>query len=1681
MADDFGFQPETPKSDDFGFQPIPKLPDISGIQRTAQDNLAANDNKDTETAPKPQTPSERLDTALGMPISSLLKPDNNTPLPAPMRRQLTKSYANGSATDAGDFMQTAMRGIMPVVAGMVKTAEHPIDTLEDVAKTAGSSLAKSEAHILTSTPASLASDVMQNTINLPVQGATRLAGKLYESLGGELSLDAAKILTQGIPEFGGFKGQREGRELINKALDYEPHTAQGKVTQASLAIAPYLAAGEGSLLRKTAGSLASGIGTVAGEEEAKSMGFGEKGQQVGAILGGFPGMAYGGTTPAKPQFPPGTGPWEIVKQTVGNQLGKPPEAVTPTDSDNAIAGGTKNIPAAKDFKSVETVTDGALNEKTLHVIYNDTGVKPDQVFADAQSNPEIAQEVSAGKIPEAYEHLVEPREVNKPEKLIVSRDEDTKSFSVTDANGDHVQGGFDSYEEAKHFIEDKKFEAEERVAIEEEPAPKVENAAIKEIDKGGGHYYVLNSEGITAGTIYTRENLNGDIQINLASVIPEEGRKGYFTKAYKELADKAIDSGKFLVSDTTVTSVASKLYKKLEELGYKVEKSPLARETKNGDISTFSDNEPVYKVTEKPKPTTEKTAAGEQSVIPGTEKITDKALAERKMEGAKQAEVTQKPANEGLFDVGARSQSDLFNRKPAVIPPSEIGKPTSLRTFLSNNGAKFNENNELVSIKKNGERVSGEAALEHANEMAKEHGYLPENSANEPSKTFKELQNLLTEKNGGREAFRTQDAERVLKSAENKKARERADPAYIEYQAHNIGLDTERLKGETDKQFLDRLLKGLEDFYKSQEGSGGYLRKIIGDTIIAAEKFVGKLTGNLFEKMADGYIKTFQPELLGPLAKRADAFLAKFKAAGQEAENSYYRQSAASKAEFNRLTPDERMEWLYDHETGRWNTEENPDHARFQAVYDAMHKAEQEAIGQETAYKENYLPHQWEQPDAVKAFFRSDAMIKKYGADWFKKASEFRLIQEGVRAGFKLKTDNPESMLVARQLASDNMIRTMNLLKDMESSGIAKRVSAFSIDKKIAKTETAIAELKEKYKKEFDKANDPNQMRMDNVDPAVSKKMKIVEKRLVDLQKRLDDFNKEKAENKLTPDEMKALKNGFRVIGPDSKVWNIHQEVGPLWKNAMEMKGLWENQGVLGDFYRGYIQGKAQWVKTKLSLSLFHPFHEVDIHVASRLASAAEHLIKGGKISDLSLADTGAKMGITRNTLGLKDHPQIVSWNTPDALRTPEQKADVQRMIEGGMNPIMSARDTVRFRENWDKAISGVGVNNLRLITAALELPGKALSPLFEHWIPGLKVDSYFRQTELALKRDPTLANDAGRRGEVFRKISQDIDRNYGEMNSDTQFWNKTVRDTFNAAFISGGWKLAMLQNARGLLEPAKMAYNFAKTGEFSKEAITHQMLQSYFYTAIVLAQGAVLTYLFTGTAGNIKDWIFPDTGDKNPDGTPIRLTQPAFLKEYLMLGRDINEMGDVPGIGHFLYHQTLIPGIVDTLNNRDYLGRPTISDPTDLNQWATAGWDFIKPITVSGYEKAQSKQSEIAQNMNLAGFPLAGAWVNQTPFEQKVLHTYSEQNPPKGSSYEAKLKADLKSALANNKTEDVEEIKQKMKEEGMSQHQIESAGHTFTKPFVDVAWSKLSHQDQERLIKSASDEEKAKFKVKSP
>lgn len=1463
---------------------------------------------------------------------------------------------------------------------------------------------------------------------------------------------------------------------------------------------------------------------------------------------------------------------------------------------------------------------------------DDLGFVPDETPPSAPKSPPIEPaEVSVAEPENAV-----PEEANAPPKLYIRPAETKDAFNVVDENGDHVQGGFDSRAAAEDYVES----ANEPVLGSE---PEEWNNEIAPYEPPIVHEEppIQPAQALAAIAPKIISAYHGTEQ-NFRDFDKSKSQAGdaiYFSTD-KEKAKKFSNLGRgnfgrIIKSDL---SLQNPLIIKHNEGGLQSHVETAKAKGYDGIIKLDENNNPssiaVFNVNQiQQKSLVENVENAEQSVILGTEKITDKALAERQMQKPLQTQVAQKPADDGLFDVAGRNQQDLLgflpevknavassaitarpsesgnipersdvnaptnqtsnagnqvrgtpsrttglqkqkvkplspqelqeyfkpgrlvegyggtdkviafhpatSNKPwsvdvryvkpdgapiphedarnhstlpstqkvrkvigdiptsklkiqsSVIPPSTIGKPTSLHTFLKNNGGINDEGGNLASmgeqkslVRKNGLK------WDDATELAQQHGYFSER----PSIT--ELQDKLFETNAGREHFRDQDIERVVKSQEREIEKQGDDPAYVEHYADRIGLDTAQKPNETTRQFINRLKKAIIEFHKNEEGSVPRQRAGLGNQnkptewalkkpIETIEKVTGKLTGNAWQKIGEAYTKIMAPELVSGKALRGDALLAKHKASIAEARNALYKQSGEAERAWDRTSNTEREAFLEAQDTGNYTNNDlnHPAHARYKALTDAAHKAEAKALGRDPAknYRDNYFPRIWEKPDEVRMYLHSPAMIKKYGPGWFNKAREFDLYREAKQAGFKLASNNPETLLQMRLMAGQDMIGRMNLLRDLESDHLATPARAFSIDKRIASTEADLKNARKRYKEASDKINDPRQKRWDFADPAVNKYMKSLKDRGDKLNKKLTELQQEKTQYKLPESTLAGLKNtGFKIIGPDDKVWHIDHDMIPLWKNVMDSQGLWENKALTGSAYRGWQALRNSWVPIKLGLSLFHPMHVASIHVANGLAEAARNLTQGGKGADsLNSVTSALKMGF--GLKGLKGGEAMKAWNKPETQRTAQEQQLVDTMKEGGFVPKMSERDIIHFRRGFENALHG----NILQKTVVMPIKGaqgviRAVSaPIFEHWIPALKTEAYLMRAKNAVARDPTLVNDAGKRGEVFRQIAKDTDRTYGEMNYDTLFWNKAVRDAFNASFLSGGWKLAQLYYARGLTAPFKMAYKYVKTGKLDPKDISHNMMFSYIYGAMALVLGAAFTKMMGGQVQSLKDMTFPQTGEQGKDGKPIRVSLPFFNKEFYSLGKDVNTKGLIGGAAEFAYNQTLFKGIADTLTNQDYVGRQIISDPSDLNQWAHQAWDTVKPITLGSYQQAEARGSKVGKPLSLVGVGLAPAYANETPFEQKILYAYDKQNPPKGDAYTASLKSDYRAASAKNDEIKMNELKKEMLKEGVTGAQVQALNRNYTKPFAEHAWDTLSAIEQRRIYNSAIDEEKDKYRLK--
>lgn len=165
-----------------------------------------------------------------------------------------------------------------------------VGDMEDVGKSAAAGLAKDAGYLVN--PMGLVRQIAAPVVG----GATRLAGAAYEGMGGELPLGIAKWMTNPLGDGSDPNSIIQNQilpalvqEKTGMNMNYQPQTDFGKATNIGVQALPYMMGGGMSIPEVMARAAGIGAGSQLGNAGARSMGFGDKGQEVGSVLGGSAG------------------------------------------------------------------------------------------------------------------------------------------------------------------------------------------------------------------------------------------------------------------------------------------------------------------------------------------------------------------------------------------------------------------------------------------------------------------------------------------------------------------------------------------------------------------------------------------------------------------------------------------------------------------------------------------------------------------------------------------------------------------------------------------------------------------------------------------------------------------------------------------------------------------------------------------------------------------------------------------------------------------------------------------------------------------------------------------------------------------------------------------------------------------------------------------------------------------------------------------------------------------------------------------------------------------------------------------------------------------------------------------------------------------------------------------------
>jgi hypothetical protein len=775
-----------------------------------------------------------------------------------------------------------------------------------------------------------------------------------------------------------------------------------------------------------------------------------------------------------------------------------------------------------------------------------------------------------------------------------------------------------------------------------------------------------------------------------------------------------------------------------------------------------------------------------------------------------------------------------------------------------------------------------------------------------------------------------------------------------------------------------------------------------------------------FDKAISGYQKTFQPELVSDKALQADPLFAKYKSATAAEKDGVIARSEEQHQFWRPTTDTERIDYVDRLERinrGAVMPQEWKDKAeRHRIMLDEADRLEKQ-FGSKAGYVADYFPHEFLDPDKARGFV--NAKVAQLGPTWFQKERTFDLIREALEAGLRLKSTNPEDMVVSRLLASADMVERMKLLNSLKEMDLAR------------------------ITKETENSNE-------------------------------------------------LMRRGWQPIdAPNREQWLIAPDIQPLWKNAVEARGFWSNEGWVGSTFRGWMAFKAVWVPIKLAVSLYHPLHVVVINIGQGIGRGWTQLVKGG---DFEGALESVAQGF--NLAPAEGRMARDAWLVEEKDRSPEQKAAVALMNDGGFVPQMSeqlkgnakrALEDAIDKSEWLKAVPAT-------VRRAIEV---MQAPIFERWIPSLKAAAYLNDARALLSRRPELLDDPIQRRVALRTIGKSVDNRFGQMFYGGLFWNRNIKDTAIGTFLSLGWNLGFAREFGGAaFEPGFRAIDRLVNGEPSETRATIRDAQNKLpfamgYIATSMLINGIMSYGFSGQPPEGMDWFLARIGGTNPDGSPRRITNMSYLREIPMFLKHAQEQGGniITGAAEMLYNKTMIEPIKEMLQNRDYYGSDIWDEngPVYMKAWQglkhTFG-DQISPITISGANRALITGGQWYEAaLAMMGFGPAPAYASRDATQNRISYLYERHvapfSRPEDTGEKMKDRLDIRGELLRaQKNADPEALRQ------AADRWMSSGGSRLAMSNIlmhvpgDVSMFRaLPEPDQAAVMKGATPAEQEKYK----
>lgn len=472
------------------------------------------------------------------------------------------------------------------------------------------------------------------------------------------------------------------------------------------------------------------------------------------------------------------------------------------------------------------------------------------------------------------------------------------------------------------------------------------------------------------------------------------------------------------------------------------------------------------------------------------------------------------------------------------------------------------------------------------------------------------------------------------------------------------------------------------------------------------------------------------------------------------------------------------------------------------------------------------------------------------------------------------------------------------------------------------------------------------------------------------------------------PDNFKRINDKIaRVYFPATTIsgGKVISKAGEWW--AQEDLARVVNNYLSDDWFKKNVLGRSlQQVNNSinmvnLALSAFHFVATSFNAMGQQIGQAYQDLVRLKPVSAAAKLITSPLAGPTNFVKGRILINKMLAGD-PEALKLADQ------IYEGGgslgmpkdMVGYINSMKTELGNKNYAGALA-------RAIPAMMEA---TMKPLMQYYVPAIKVSSSLNLYQRGLEKYADRI-EAGTMtiGDLRRSSWNAVDYLFGKMSLDNIFWNNTLKSSLQTMWRSVTWNLGTLKRLGG--GEIDMMKQIAGGFKGQKPEFTDAMADLLGVITAAVIIGGTYHYLHTGERPKeLKDYLFPKTGQKDDNGVDIRVSIPGY-------GKDLYYWHTAPIQTAKKKTSPLFNIIIASWENENFFGDmirnqdETVS--IQLKQQLKFLADAMKPFSVQQVQRSIERDEPTYRKIEgFFGFVEAPRAIRESPIVEEIYKEYRAQ-----------------------------------------------------------------------------------------